>query len=59
MWSISGSECVKRAVFCILKDYPRTDVDALISSNKYIKSLIFYKQVTKYKRNNLASLIKL
>ena len=30
MWSISGSKCVKRAVFCILQDYPRIDVDAFI-----------------------------
>ena len=52
MWSISGSECVKRAVFCILEDYPWTDVDALsltlfftsitLATKKKKKSNLFY-----------------
>ena len=28
MWSIFGSKCVKRAIFCILQDYPWIDVNA-------------------------------
>ena len=34
MWSIFGSKCVKIAIFCILQDYPWTDVDALTVSIK-------------------------
>ena len=29
MWVFFGSKCVKRATFCILQDYPWTDVVAL------------------------------
>ena len=29
MWVFFGSKCVKIAAFCILQDYPWTDVDAL------------------------------
>ena len=42
MWSISRLECVKRAIFCILEDYPRTDVDALM--NVYVKVCCNYHQ---------------
>ena len=44
MWSISGSECVKRTVFCILEDYSRTDVDAL-KNNSWSNS---NKDMTKF-----------
>ena len=37
MWSIFESKCVKIAVFCILQDYPQTDVDALRAS-KYCQA---------------------
>ena len=43
MLSISRSKCVKRAVFCILQDYLRTDVDALtmnLPKNAFNKKVI-------------------
>ena len=37
MWVFFGSKCVKRATFCILQDYPWTDVNALIHLNENLQ----------------------